>query len=278
MTITATEEQRVPARSAPDRQRTPRASFGRILDAEWTKIRTVRSTTWTLSLLFVVSVGLTGLICWGVAGDLAAGGTDESPGAFATWGLMFGQIAALVLGVIVASAEYSSGMIRTTLAASPRRWSVLLAKAFALGGLLLVLGTATSVASFLTGNFFLGQEGVGLALDDPGVLRTLFGGGLFLAVLGLFGLGLGMLMRHTAGAVTVGIALIFVLGNLVGLVPGALGEWLTKLMPGNAGGSIAVVESFNPDLLDPWVGFAVFSGETALLLLVAGVLFSRRDA
>ena len=85
-------------------------------------------------------------------------------------------------------------------------------------------------------------------------------------------------LRHTAGAVTVGLALLFVVGSLVQLVPGALGEWLTKLMPGNAGSAIANVESFNPMLLDPWVGFAVFCGETLLLLAVAGWLFARRDA
>lgn len=284
MTMTATETATGPDRPragapAPTTHGRPRVTFGRILDAEWTKIRTVRSTTWTLASLFVASVGLTALICMAVASDLAAGDAGGEPaGAFVTWGLMFGQIAALVLGVIVASSEYSSGMIRSTLAAAPRRWAVLTAKTVVLGGLLLVLGTATSTASYFAGNFFLDREGVGLALGDPGVLRTLVGGGLYLAVLGLFGLGLGMLMRHTAGAVTVGIALIFVVGNLVALVPGSLGEWLTKLMPGNAGSSIATVESFNPNLLEPWTGFAVFGGQTALLLVLAGLLFSRRDA
>ncbi|WP_199701498.1 ABC-2 transporter permease [Jiangella rhizosphaerae] len=257
----------------------PRLTFGRILDAEWTKIRTVRSTVWTLTSLFVLSVGLTALICSVAAGDLASGGGGGEPvGAFVTWGLMFGQIAALVLGILVATAEYSSGMIRTTLAAAPRRWSVLAAKTTVLTGLLLVLGTITSTAAIIAGNFFLDREGIGFSLGDSDVLRTMIGGGLYLAVLGVFGLALGLLMRHTAGAVTVGIALIFIVGNLVGLVPGAAGEWLTKLMPGNAGSTLATVESFNPDLLGPWTGFGVFAGETALLLLIAGWLFSRRDA
>ncbi|WP_116948591.1 ABC transporter permease subunit [Jiangella endophytica] len=256
----------------------PRLTFGRLLDAEWTKIRTVRSTVWTLASLFVLSVGLTALICWGVAGELADDTAGEPVGAFVTWGLMFGQIAALVLGILVASAEYSSGMIRTTLAAAPRRWPVLAAKTTVLTAVLLVLGAITSTVAILAGNFFLDREGIGFSLTDPDVLRTMVGGGLYLAVLGVFGLALGLLMRHTAGAVTVGIALIFIVGNLVGLIPGATGEWLTKLMPGNAGTTLATVESFNPDLLGPWTGFGVFAGETALLLLVAGWLFSRRDA
>ncbi|WP_298327091.1 ABC transporter permease subunit [Haloactinopolyspora sp.] len=275
MTITATEPRAVRTHAAPPQ----RVTFGRIVSAEWTKVRSVRSTMWTLASMIVVSVGLTALICWAVAGDLASGDAGgETPGSFVNWGMMFGQIGALVLGIIVASAEYSSGMIRSTLAAVPRRWAVLLAKTTVLGGLLLVLGTITSVASFAAGNAFLSAEGVGFALDDPGVLRSLIGGGLYLATLGVFGLGLGMLMRHTAGAVTVGIALVFVVGNLVALVPGVAGEWLTKLMPGNAGSVVAMLDSFNPNLLGPWTGYGVFVGETILLLAVAGALFARRDA
>jgi hypothetical protein len=93
------------------------------------------------------------------------------------------------------------------------------------------------------------------------VQRALLGCGLYAAVLGLFGAALGLLLRSTAGAVTLGLSLIFVFGNLVMLVPGSFGDWLTKLMPGNAGSSIATVQSFNPELLDPWTGFAVFCAE-----------------
>lgn len=263
---------------SPAIKRPQRLGFGRALSAEWTKLRTVRSTAWTLASLVLVSIGLTALIGWLAVPELATGEAGEPVGAFVTWGLMFGQIAAFVLGVLVASSEYASGMIRATLAATPRRWQVLGAKSVVLAGVLFVLGVVTSFGSYTASNYFLDRQGIGLALGDDGVLRALFGGGLYLAVLALFGLGLGLLMRHTAGAVTVGLALLFVVGNLVQLVPGALGEWLTKMMPGNAGSTIANVESFNPMLLDPWVGFAVFCGEALLLLAVAGWLFARRDA
>ncbi|MFW6034344.1 MAG: ABC transporter permease [bacterium] len=258
------------------------AGFRRTVGAEWTKLRTVRSTAWTLAAMVLVSVGLTALVAMLAAPDLAesmaAGEPFEPVGAFATWGLSFGQIAALVLGVLVGSAEYTTGLIRATLAAAPRRLQVLGAKAVVLAGVMLVLGTATTVASFLAGNYFLDREGIGLAIGDEGVLRAMFGGGLYLAVLALFGLALGLLVRHTAGAVTVGLGLIFVAGNLVMLIPGTVGEWLTKLMPGNAGSTIATVEHFNPMLLGPWAGFAVFTAETVALLVAAGWLFSRRDA
>jgi ABC-2 type transport system permease protein len=258
--------------------RPPRLTFGRVLDAEWTKLRTVRSTVWTLVSLVVVSVGITAMISGLAAADIASGEAGESPASFVTYGVRFGQVAAAVLGVLVATSEYSSGMIRTTLAAAPRRWSVVAAKALVLGTVLLALGTITTVASYFAGNFFLDQEGIGLALGDPGVLRALAGGGLYLAMLGLFGFAMGLLLRHTAAAVTIVLALIFVVGNVVMLIPGTLGEWLTKLMPGNAGSEIAMVESFNPNLLEPWAGFAVFSAETTVLLVVAGLLFARRDA
>ncbi len=252
--------------------------FRHVLDAEWTKIRTVRSTAWTLAALVVLSVGLTALVCLAAAAELADSTLDEPVGAFVLWGLIVGQLAALVLGILAASAEYSSGMIRTTLAAVPRRRSVVAAKALVLGAMLLVLGTVTAAISYLVGNSILDRQGVGLALDDPGVLRAITGAGLYLSVLAIFGLALGLLIRHTAGAVTVGIAIIFVASPLVDLLPGAFGEWLNKLMPGNAGGSIAMVESFDPNLLDPWVGFAVFTAETGLLLALAWWLFARRDA
>lgn len=256
----------------------PKLSLRGVLDAEWTKIRTVRSTAWTLTSLFVVSVGLTALITMAAAPDLASGEETEPAGAFLTLGLMFGQVAAVVLGVLVATAEYASGMIRTTVAAVPRRELVVAAKAVVLSGALLVVGTITAFASYLVGNFFLDREGLGMALSDPAVLRAISGGGLYLAVLGLFGFATGLLLRHTAGAVTVVLALLFVAGNLTLLVPGAFGDWLTKLMPGSAGSEIAMVESFNPMLLDPWVGFAVFVTETAVVLAIAGALFARRDA
>src|SRR5690625_3073555 len=169
----------------PARRATPNGAgvtFRRLVAAEQTKLRTVRSTLWTLTTLVVVSVGLTALIAFAVTPELAEGGAGgESVGSFLTWGLMFGQIAALVLGVLVASSEYSSGMIRTTLAAAPRRHSVLAAKATALGSLVLVLGTITSFLSYFASRIFFARVGLEMGLTDPGVLRALFGGGLYLA-------------------------------------------------------------------------------------------------
>ncbi|WP_232796806.1 ABC transporter permease subunit [Blastococcus atacamensis] len=192
--------------------------------------------------------------------------------------MTFAQITAIVLGTLAVTTEYGTGMIRATLAATPRRGAVLAAKALVLVGTLFVAGTVTAVAGYLGGNFFLDREGVGLALSDDGVLRSMLGSGLYMAGLGLLAAGVGLLVRHTAAALSIVLALVFVVGTLVVLLPGAWGEWTSKLMPGNAGSSIATPVSFNPFLLDPWVGFAVFCAEVAAVLLVAYLAFRHRDA
>ena len=164
------------------------------------------------------------------------------------------------------------------MAATPRRGTVLAAKALVLTSTLFVAGVVTAFLGWLGGNAFLSAEGIGIGLGDDGMLRSLLGSGLYMAGLGLFAMAAGLLLRSTAAVVSVVLALVFLVGNLVMLLPGALGEWLTKLMPGNAGSRIAAPETFNPLLLGPWTGFAVFAAEVAVLLAVAAVVFTRRDA
>ena len=255
-----------------------RPGFGATLRAEWIKFWSVRSTFWSTAMLFVLGAGLTVLVCATSAAWLASSEADESPLSFVTWGLMFAQITAIVLGTLVVTSEYGTGMIRATLAATPRRGSVLAAKAIVLTGTLFVVGTVTAFAGFFGGNFFLDREGIGIALGDEGVLRAMLGSGLYMAGLGLFAAAAGFLIRHTAAALSVVLALVFVVGNMAFLLPGTWGEWTAKLMPGNAGSGVATPVSFNPGLLDPWVGFAVFAGEVALLTVIAWATFRRRDA
>ncbi|MGK5115725.1 MULTISPECIES: ABC transporter permease subunit [unclassified Geodermatophilus] len=252
--------------------------FRATVHAEWIKFWTVRSTGWSVAAMFVLGAGLTALVCALAAEDLAAGATGEPVGAFVTWGMMFAQVTAIVLGTLAVTSEFGTGMIRATLAATPSRGAVLAAKGLVLTGTLFVAGTVTALAGYAAGNWFLGQEGIGIALTDDGVLRAMYGSGLYMAGLGLFAAAVGLLVRHTAAALSIVLGLVFVVGTMVMLLPDAWGEWATRLMPGNAGGRIATPESFNPVLLDPWVGFAVFAAEVAVLLAVATVTFQRRDA
>ncbi|MFD1859399.1 ABC transporter permease [Aeromicrobium camelliae] len=256
---------------------TARPGFGSILHAEWVKLRTVRSTWWTLMALVVVGAGLTTLICALNAEWLASPEADESPGSFITFGMMLAPAAAVVLGVLTVTAEYGSGMIRSSFAAVPSRARVFTAKAVLLAAVLFVVGTATALLGYVGGNAFLEAEGIGVGLEGD-VLRSMFGSGLYLAGLGVLAVAVGFLVRHTAGAVTILLTALFVLPTMVMLVPGETGQWINKLLPSNTGGSIAAPVMFNPNLLDPWVGFAVFLAEVAVVVALAGVMLRRRDA
>jgi ABC-2 type transport system permease protein len=252
--------------------------FPDALRAEWIKFWTVRSTFWSTAMLFVLGAGLTTLVCGLAAKDIASGAAGDPPGAFITWGMMIAQITAIVLGTLAVTSEYGTGMIRATLAATPRRGAVLAAKALVVSATLYVVGTVTAFAGYLGGNWFLDRAGVGVALSDDGVLRSLFASGLYLAGLGLLAAALGLLVRHTAAVLSVVLGLVFVVGQMAWLLPGTAGAWIAKLMPGNAGSRVAMAVSFNPKLLGPWTGFAVFAGEVAVLLAVGLAVFRRRDA
>ncbi|TYP81920.1 ABC transporter permease subunit [Blastococcus xanthinilyticus] len=255
-----------------------RPGFAATLRAEWIKFWTVRSTPWSVVALVVLGAGLTVLVCATSADDLADGSAGEAAGSFITWGMTIAQITAIVLGALVVTSEYGTGMIRATLAATPHRGRVLAAKFAVLTGTLFVVGTVTAVLGYLGGNWFLAREGIGVGLEDDGVLRALLGSGLYLAGIGLFAAAVGLLVRHTAAALAIVLALVLVVGNMVLLLPGAWGEWVTKLMPGNAGSVVATPVSFNPDLLEPWTGFAVFCAEVAVVVLAGYLVLRRRDA
>ncbi|GAA3522549.1 ABC transporter permease [Aeromicrobium panaciterrae] len=253
------------------------AGFGTTLRAEWIKLWTVRSTWWTMFALVVLGAALTTLICWGNASWLASDDADESPGSFITWGMMIAQVCAVIVGVLTVTSEYGTGMIRTTFAAVPGRGRVLAAKAIVVSSVIFVVGTLTALLGYVGGNYFLDREGIGLALEGN-VARAMYGSGLFLAGLALFSMAVGFLVRHTAAAISIVLALVFVVGNMVLLIPGSFGDWVTKLMPGNAGGAIAAPVPFNPELLGAWAGLGVFAAETAALLALAWYLLRRRDA
>ncbi|MRK00195.1 ABC transporter permease [Aeromicrobium sp. S22] len=255
----------------------PRSGFGHALRAEWIKLWTVRSTWWTMSALVVLGAGLTTLICWGNASWLASSDADESPGSFITWGMMIAQVCAVIVGTLAVTSEYGTGMVRTSFAAVPHRGAVFAAKAIVVCGVLFVVGTATAVLGYLGGNYFLDREGIGLALEGD-VARAMYGSGLYLAALGLLSMAVGFLVRHTAAAISIVLATVFVIGNMVMLIPGELGDFITKVMPGNAASSLVAPVSFNPEALGAWTGFGVLMGEVAALCTLAWWLLRTRDA
>jgi ABC-2 type transport system permease protein len=262
----------------------PRAGLPGMLRSEWTKLRSVRSTVWSLVAMAGIALGLMSIIAWAVMrqwgttdpGNQAA--LRENPlELLIARPVYIAQLVIAVLGVMVISAEYTTGMIRSTLQAQPRRLTVLASKVLVFGALMLVVGELLAFAAFYLGRAIVADH-IPVSLDDPGVLRSVIGAGLFMAMLGLFSLAVGAIVRHTAGAITGVLGLVLIVSNLTQLLPGSWGAHIHAWMPTNAG-QLVFQPTLPPDaLLTPWQGFAVFSGWTALLLAVAFVLFRTRDA
>ncbi|HEY0541827.1 MAG TPA: ABC transporter permease [Actinoallomurus sp.] len=261
-----------------------KAGFGRLMLSEWTKIRTVRSTVWALLLLVILDLGFTTLII----AVTAAQWTKQDPsqraaiaadptGSILGSGFALSQLAVCVLGVLVIASEYSTGMIRASLLAVPRRLPMFAAKAAVFAVLILVLGTAVSFGSFFIGAALLHSK-VAVSIGDPGVLRAVIGGGLYMAMLGLFALALGGIIRHTAAAITGVIAFVLVLAPLATLLPGRIGKYVHAYLPSEAGHLIGQARQASGDLLTPWQGYGVFALWTFVLLVIAAVLLQRRDA
>jgi ABC-type transport system involved in multi-copper enzyme maturation permease subunit len=258
--------------------------FGRVAHAEWTKLRSVRSTVWSLILLVVLDLGFTVLITaatiaqWDNADPQTRARITADPTVVILGsGLNIGQLTICVLGVMVISSEYSTGMIRASLLAVPRRLPMLAAKCLVFGLVVLVGGVAVSLVSFFVGAAIVHGKAP-VSLGDPGVLRAVVGGGLYLTVLGLFALAIGAIVRNTAAAITGVIGFVLVLAPLATLLPGSFGEHVHAYLPSEAGHLITQAHRAPNDLLTPWQGYAVFCLWTALLLLAAALLLKRRDA
>jgi ABC-2 type transport system permease protein len=257
------------------------ARFDRVMLSEWTKVRSLRSTIWTLGVMFLITVGSSGLLAWAtvatVGDDLAAPGPKAEQNLTVVMsGLGLSQLAIAVLGVLVISSEYSTGGIRSTLTAVPNRLNLLTAKALVFFLVAFGVGLLTVLVAFFVAQPVLATKDLSVSLGDPQVLRCLLGGGLYIAGSGMFGYALGALVRHTAGAITGVVCLLMVLPLLVLIIPGRIGEKITEYFTVNAGGRIIQIAA--PEGLGPWEGYAAFTAEWAAVLVVAAVLMRRRDA
>ncbi|MEU4746525.1 ABC transporter permease [Actinosynnema sp. NPDC023658] len=258
-----------------------RARFGHALHAEWVKLRSLRSTWYTLACLFAVGLGITGLAT-GRAGEayesasaaerLAWDPTERSLTAYLVAQLVIG-----VLGTLVVTSEYATGLVRTSLAVTPRRNRLLAAKVVVAAGVAAVAGQALMFATFLLGQALLAAQDVPHAsLDDPGVLSAVVGGGLYLAAIALLAIGLGTILRATAGALTTLVGIVFLVPAVAGLFPawlrGLLDFWPTQ-------GAAAVVATVpNPAYPHPWLNLGGMCLGVTAVLVAAFVVFHRRDA
>jgi len=257
-----------------------RGGFRRLLCSEWTKISSVRSTAWSLAILIVLGIGFDILI----AGVSAAHWSTLSQanrqmfaakGVFGP-GLTFAQLPVSVLGVLVITSEYTTGMIRSSMLAVPRRTPVLAAKAAVFGAVAFIAGELLAFVSFPIAQAILGSR-VHESLADPAILRAAAGVGLYLAALGLISFAIGVLVRHTAAAITAVVVIFAVLGNLSQLLPGTVGKHISAYMPANAGIAVTYVHQQANQLLSPWQGFGVLCLWAAALLAAAATALKRRD-
>lgn len=247
--------------------------FSRMLQSEWTKIRTVRSTTWSLIIMVVLIIGMAALL--GATVD----NPDEEPDpsvSLSLIGVMIAQIAAASLGVLTISAEYTTGMIRSTLTAYPRRLTVLAAKAVVFGVLMFVVGLVACYLAYLVGDSMLSRD---VVADSTGkeVVKGVVGSATYLALIGLFSLGIGTMLRHSAGAITTVLGIMLVPSIFGGFIPGKAGEWVVNYSPMTLLINMVAPSGEIDSALGPWPGMILMGGYAAAALIGAAALLKSRD-
>lgn len=267
----------------PDARRRP--GFVHLMAAEWTKIRSVRSTFWTIIAFIVVTIGFTALITWAIeanwngphAAARDANFVSDPVGSMLGVANFLGQLVIGVLGVLVISSEYSTGVIRSSLLAVPRRLHMLAAKALVFTMLLFVVAEIVTFCSFFIGTAIMHVH-VPVSLSGHNVTRAVIGIGLYLTVVGLFSLGIGGIIRHTAGAIATTLGTLFVLPIVGPLLPSSWGAHINAYLPVQAGSDIGSTSQSSSQLLSAWQGFGVLCIWAAVTLAIAAFLLRKRDA
>ncbi|MEY9848093.1 ABC transporter permease [Streptacidiphilus sp. MAP5-3] len=256
--------------------------FRDLLRSERTKFTSLRSTWWCLGVLTVLGIGFNILVpalitsSWNTMGP----GTRQdfvrdTLGLVLQPGAQWAQIAACVLGVLFVASEFSTGMIRSTMLATPRRTPVLAAKAAVFAAVLFVLGVLIALPSLLIGSSITAAH-ASLPLADPTTVRGVLGFGVYLALTGVLALSIGALIRHTAGAVTTVLALQFVLPAAFQAVPGNVGAHIAQALP--AAANVMLGSGHNAsDVYSPWQGALILLGWTAVLYAAAHLTLRRRN-
>jgi len=267
--------------AAPESSRTG-VTFGRVVRSEWTKLRSLRSTWIILGITVILTVAFAGAFGRGYGSQIRSGEVTPSLGKAIDVTFIGLDLAALIIGVfgiLQLTGEYGSGMIRASLAAVPRRWPVLLAKSLVLAGMAAAVMGPACLAAFGVCQHLIGADGA--TLGDPGAVRAVLGATAYPIAMGLIGLGVGAVFRHTGLAITVFVAVLLILPamlapalpdqverNLLPYVPVAAAQAVYTQLPG-AGGFT---------LLSPWPGLFVLIGWVSAVLVGGLVVLARRDA
>jgi ABC-2 type transport system permease protein len=274
-----------PARTQAVPAAARRPGLAETLRSELTKITSVRSTYWTLLAQAAASIGWAVLDCAGTVSHWshqpAQAHAGFNPAAVSLTGqVALGELIIVVLGALVITSEYSTGMIRTSLAVMPRRGVLYAAKAMVLAAVTFTISLVTSFAAFFTGQAILASKHLNTTLAQPGVLRAVLLSAAIVTVFGLLAYGTGAIIRHTAGSITAILGVIFLLPALAQALPASWYQDIVRWLPG--GEALGPIASSAPplshDLFSAWGEFGVFSGYAAVLLAVGAWLLRRRDA
>jgi len=229
----------------------------RVLHSEWTKFRSLRSTIWTLLVAVVLMIGIGALISAITANQFHTFSAHDiatfDPISTSLNGITFAQLAIGVLGVLMVTGEYSTGMIRSSLTAVPKRLPVLW-------------------------QTLLDSHNLGVSISSPDALRAVFGAALYMTVAGLIGMAIGSLLRNTAAGISTFVGIFFVLPPLAQLLPSSISNHVVQYFPSNAGEALYGGTHDVTNTLSPWTGFAVLCGYAAVLVAAAAWRLRRTDA
>lgn len=282
-----------PATLQPDRPAVDETQpgFARIVVSEWIKLRTLRSTVWTLVTTLLLTLAVVLVFCWFIVSSVPAGTSGNVDGV-GSGTFIFGiaaslaQLPVVILGVLIISGEYSTGMIRSTFAAVPRRLPALWAKAVVLAASVFAVSTVATGLSLGIMALLLGPSGLAPKLGDEGTVRVLAGLPLYLTAIALFAFAVGALLRHSAGALATVLGLLVIITNIF-LFPWKPMAMVGPFLPSNAGTRIMMTQeqldtisqnSVGVAPLEPWQGYGVLLAWVAILLTAAAVLVRHRDA
>ena len=264
-------------------------SFGGVLRSEWIKLRSLRSTTWSYLIVIAISLGMALIMSLSMVSDMNGGADASGMPAdgqvslivqSSVFGVFFGQLVAGVLGVLIISGEYTTGMIRSTLTAVPKRLPALAAKAIVLFVTTFLVGLVANLGAFLVASVIFSGVDVSASLVDPAVFLPILGGALYLALVSVFALGVGTMLRSSAGGIAAVLGVMLLLPTVLQMIPA---EWAHDLIPyliSSAGLGIFTSTTAEPagDALGAWLSLLIVLAWMGASIAGAAVLLKRRDA
>jgi hypothetical protein len=265
----------------PRLESTGRVAFHRILLSEWTKLRSVRSTAWSLAAGFLLTIAFPIVFAFVTRSHWGSMSPGERAGRhpldIALAGVNVAQLAIAVLGVLLISAEYSTGSIRSTFTAAPKRLPVLWAKLIDYAVLSFVLMVPAVLVSFFASQAIVdGIDPLRISFAQPGVARSVIGGAVYVMLVGIFALAIGAIVRNTAGGIAAFAAIFFVLPPLMFTLPQSWNDAISQYLPSEAGRQVFALHHA-AHTLTPLTGGLVLAAYCAAAIVVAAVLLVRRD-